>query len=947
MKTNKFLSAGVSKCLSFGIVLGTWALVNLATLCSANNDYPFKLSNVTATGDVDQLWLDPTQFSVTITNIPGGGRRGALEFIGSGGGSTNGLETITAASALSNYFANVAVGTNGLESISAANILSNTLAQEISGVSTPGLSRVLASGNVASNIPAILVVTNNTGAEVPFQPALTISNTVAGTGEDIGMDNSGRVLFDGQVFFQQPIWLNQGYSDWIEVTGWPAWAIHPDGQYATNGITVHFDTNGGVVQWEFWGRVFDGNSTNLPNQLMNSNAVAAMIVGSGAGATNNVFVPSLGVQFIDDGGTPDTNAIAIDPSIVLTNGANISRLNNDAGYVTQSVTNGLLPSSGTNALLAASGTNGFLTASSTNPLVAQASLPVSPGALASTGYVNSVSNTLAIAITGVSAGTNTPPWSTILKVGNHSLTDIWIDASSSISNESHSVRFIDLLGNTNEFRTVNGAMSVISLNNQTTGAVALVVNNTLTLNTDNFVVNNGAATLSGTTLYVGGTLTAALPAILNSNVWINGGTVVSNSLAVTGPFTAPNLSDNGATLTASGNWNFSGATVIGLGSSITNGLLLISGTNALLAASGTNNLATQASLQAITNGLIASGFSNGQSGTGNISNNNGILYITFPSVTVSGTNSVSSVNTLVSNITITATGNATVTTASSTSGGTITINDPKQFAETNPASASPAPLFWDTKYGALRCSNNFGATFINTPDLSTTSNENTSLTDYFTSTTTSAWIQVNFTNDWMVANSNNWLWLQSNGSIADPAGRYLLKPVPVTNESWRCRILIQPMLGQLGGLTMTEGFGLVSSEGTNGTQHIFAMWRGSSTIAELRAFAPTSPGNVPNGTTESGVDSSTLAQWWGGGGGLEEGPHVPFWMQISYDGSMTQRYTYALSQTGLPPPIVQNGQYTFIKTNQLVNPSYVGIEFYDGSQLKPTYAIKAFVFEQP
>jgi len=344
--------------------------------------------------------------------------------------------------------------------------------------------------------------------------------------------------------------------------------------------------------------------------------------------------------------------------------------------------------------------------------------------------------------------------------------------------------------------------------------------------------------------------------------------------------------------------------------------------------------------QSITN--IASG---GQSGNGNVALGNNTATITFPAgASITGTNSVASVNNLVSNVTVAATGNASVSTTASTSGGTITINDPKQFAETNPASASPAPLFWDTKYGALRCSNNFGATFINTPDLSTTSNENATLTDYFTSTTTSAWIQVNWSSVWSVNNSNNWLWVQSSGeAISGP--RMLLKAIPVTNESWRVRVLVQPMVGQNGAITMNELFSVCSIEATNGNEHHFSMWRGSGGIPELRAFLCTQEGGTP--AAESGVDSSSQAQWWGGTASLEEGPHVPFWMQISYDGSMTQKYTYCLSQSSLPPPIVQNGQYTFIKTNQTVNPTYVGIGFEDDNTVKPTYAIKAFVFEQP
>ncbi|MGO9244941.1 MAG: beta strand repeat-containing protein [Verrucomicrobiia bacterium] len=62
-------------------------VVNAASF--AANDYNIRLfANVT--GDVEQVVLDPSQFSLTLTNFPNGVRRGSLEFIGSsGGGGTN------------------------------------------------------------------------------------------------------------------------------------------------------------------------------------------------------------------------------------------------------------------------------------------------------------------------------------------------------------------------------------------------------------------------------------------------------------------------------------------------------------------------------------------------------------------------------------------------------------------------------------------------------------------------------------------------------------------------------------------------------------------------------------------------------------------------------------------------------------------------------------------
>jgi hypothetical protein len=536
------------------------------------------------------------------------------------------------------------------------------------------------------------------------------------------------------------------------------------------------------------------------------------------------------------------------------------------------------------------GTNGLLSASSTNPLVAQASLPVAPGALASTGYVNAVSNFLASTVIGTNGLLSASSTNSLASTG-------YVNAVSNAITSSLTLSNVMLNGNIAPTGMIFAALDATNSHRVRFTNTSGITNALAGMNSNLVhIVNNGAT----------------------NAIWDAGNTptILSNAAS-----TAPSV----------------------VGATINNGMLTISPSSLLLTNTETGITLDGINLaQSITN--IASG---GQSGNGNVALGNNTATITFPAgASITGTNSVASVNNLVSNVTVAATGNATISTVASTSGGTITINDPKQFAETNPASASPAPLFWDTKYGALRCSNNFGATFINTPDLSTTSNENATLTDYFTSTTTSAWIQVNWSSVWSVNNSNNWLWVQSSGEVGS-SGRFLLKAIPVTNQSWRCRVLVQPLLGQNGTITMNEAFGVVSAEMLLTNMHIFTMWRGSGGIPELRAFFPPSANANYSGTVESGVDSSSLAQWWGGSSALEEGPPTAFWMQISYDGSMTQKYSYCLSQNSLPPPIVQNGQYTFIKTNQTVNPQYVGMVFQDDTTVKPTYAIKAFVFEQP
>ncbi len=487
-------------------------------------------------------------------------------------------------------------------------------------------------------------------------------------------------------------------------------------------------------------------------------------------------------------------------------------------------------------------------------------------------------------------------------------------------------------------------------------------------------VANAATTLQALTVQNNATFDYS--AWFQSNVWIIGAATISNNATITGTFTCPGFSANAnGTNTLTGVW-LSDASMIGsgFGPALTNGLVgtLTSASPQFgtFSAAGNNGLVTLT----LNSGLLTNGttgtlwingatmFSNNvtmtspflDTSTATISNNATVTGTLFVGGAISApggfvgitTGTVASVNGLVSNVTIAATGHATVTTAASATGGTITISDPTQFAATNTSTTlQPAPLFWDTKYGALRVSNNFGATFINLPDLSTTSNENATLTDYFVNTTTSAWIVANQTNVWTFVNSNSWGWVQSNGGSLS-YGTYYLKPIPTTNQSWRCRVLVQPMVGESGSFNFSLGFGVVAAENSNVNLHVFTMWRGSGTAPELRAFESV---NLTTAyATPDTFDSSSMGQWWEAqAAALELGPPAPLWMQISYDGSAVMKYAYDTSVVGLPPPIAQNGQYTFIKTNQTVNPLYVGFAVLDSNQVKPTFAIKAFVFEQP
>jgi len=84
------LSAAKNLCRAL-FLLAAQAAVGPA---KAANDYNIRLfANVT--GDVEQVVLDPSQFSLTLTNFPNGVRRGSLEFIGSSGGG--GTQTVLVA----------------------------------------------------------------------------------------------------------------------------------------------------------------------------------------------------------------------------------------------------------------------------------------------------------------------------------------------------------------------------------------------------------------------------------------------------------------------------------------------------------------------------------------------------------------------------------------------------------------------------------------------------------------------------------------------------------------------------------------------------------------------------------------------------------------------------------------------------------------------------------
>lgn len=529
---------------------------------------------------------------------------------------------------------------------------------------------------------------------------------------------------------------------------------------------------------------------------------------------------------------------------------------------------------------------GGVTASITNPLVAQASLPAITNSLADKALVTSTSNTLAAAINSNAGASNT-----ILLAGT-------------------GIQLIDNGGNTNTI-TVDPSVVV------TAGAPASVLSGGVTADITNSLVAQ-----------------ASLPAITNS---LADKTLVGSASNTLAQATA-RFPTNGVSTTTT------------LGAIFSNGVLTTASsvvplTNAASTASALVSESISAGVLTITPNPNILTNSDTQAltylGTVTISNNatvTGTLFVggalSASSIVGAVTSAVASINGLVSNVTIAATGNAAVTATAVSNGGTITVNVPVEFAITNTSTA--APLWWSTKYGAMRVSNSWGSTFINTPDLAALSNEDATLTEYFTSATTGAWINVNVSGAWTVMNTNNHLLISSSGE-ANGNGNYIVKAIPVTNQSWRARILIDNISDNSGTIAFNADIAVSALEDTNAPTHSFVLHRNSSNTPALRGISSTSPASTWNPGAETAAD-----------------PNIPLvnnycmqstwlWLQVGYDGISNLTYSAAYGQVGLPP---------FLKTlktknSQTVRPRYVGLGFNDAGNTGPQFLIKEFVFEQP
>jgi hypothetical protein len=88
------------------------AITMFAFSSRAGNVYPFRLSNGTATGEVDEVFFSASDITLSITNIPGAGKRAIIGIIGGGGGGGSNNTILVAGNGLD--FTDLGGGTNSL-----------------------------------------------------------------------------------------------------------------------------------------------------------------------------------------------------------------------------------------------------------------------------------------------------------------------------------------------------------------------------------------------------------------------------------------------------------------------------------------------------------------------------------------------------------------------------------------------------------------------------------------------------------------------------------------------------------------------------------------------------------------------------------------------------------------------------------------------------------------
>ncbi|MGD0058393.1 MAG: hypothetical protein ABSD58_03155 [Verrucomicrobiia bacterium] len=213
----------------------------------AANDYNWRIIVAPQTGDVEQVVLDPSQWSLTLTNFPTGVRRATLEFTGSGGSYTqtvvqaagSGCIDVTYISGSATYI--IGVDTNCLVNAGLANTgdlttLSNYLASAFAGSGvTNGLATVVFVDNLSNYLAGVIA---SSGSVLVPEPGVLLTSQGAGT-NGIGADFS--LVVSNQMTGVQlnggPVVSTGDTTDFYPLAGNPAGYLTSVGGY-TNGNVV-------------------------------------------------------------------------------------------------------------------------------------------------------------------------------------------------------------------------------------------------------------------------------------------------------------------------------------------------------------------------------------------------------------------------------------------------------------------------------------------------------------------------------------------------------------------------------------------------------------------------------------------------------------------------------------------------------------------------------------
>ena len=269
-------------------------------------------------------------------------------------------------------------------------------------------------------------------------------------------------------------------------------------------------------------------------------------------------------------------------------------------------------------------------------------------------------------------------------------------------------------------------------------------------------------------------------------------------------------------------------------------------------------------------------------------------------------------------------------------GGTLTIAGVPLYTN----SSAGAALVYNTRYGALVVSNQFGYRFVSLPNLSSidTTNDTSGLTKFFTNSVDVTGATYVNTNGWTYSwesNSCNMV-ISCTPENVSQARLWLQRiPAAVTNQRWRATVYFSDAQLILPAANSPQSaYGLAAVVDTNSTVSMFGFWgEGNATSSAIRPYIFTTPTSAFSYDTQFTGNSITM---------------LPTIMSLSQFALRCEYFPNGQSNVLYiaQGKIGQNFtfQQTAVKTN-LPNPQYIGIIQNDrnsgGLQLK----VRAFVFE--